>query len=136
MSYLRNRSETRWLSDDEWACTRHLPMSRYPASVKECLLSCGNVRPEKPKKAKKAKPQRVRTAETLTKKAPKVTVVPAKTQEVWKDFNKVPPEDLMTLRIKDLRQYAVHVLHIAGAAHIRGGKVKLVERIVEERKAS
>ena len=133
MSYLRNRTQTRWLSDEQWACTRHLPMARYHASVKECLLSCGNVRPEKPKKAK---PQRVRTAETVAKKAPKVTVAPAKTQEVWKDFNKVPSEDLMTLRVKDLREYAFHVLHIAGAAHIRGGKVKLVERIVEERKAS
>ena len=128
MSFLRNRKQTRWINDDEWACTRHLPAARYPASVEECLLSCGNVRPEKPKHA--LKPAKQKDVKPVT------VVKPSAASSKWKDFNQVPSEELMTLRIKDLREYAVHVLRISGAAHIRGGKPKLVERIIEVRKAS
>ena len=128
MSFLRNRKQTRWINDDEWACTRHLPAARYPASVEECLLSCGNVRPEKPKHA--LKPAKQKDVKPVT------VVKPSAASSKWKDFNQVPSEELMTLRIKDLREYAAHVLRISGAAHIRGGKPKLVERIIEVRKAS
>ena len=136
MSFLRNRKQTRWINDDEWACTRHLPAARYPASVEECLLSCGNVRPEKPKHA--LKPAKLKVVKPAKQKdvKPVTAVKPSAASSKWKDFNQVPSEELMTLRIKDLREYAVHVLRISGAAHIRGGKPKLVERIIEVRKAS
>lgn len=65
--------------------------------------------------------------------------VPAKknqTLKIPKKYKKLVEldyEELMKQTISVLREFAVHGLHIVGAAHIRGGKVQLIAKIIEVR---
>jgi hypothetical protein len=65
--------------------------------------------------------------------------VPAKKNQklkIPKKFKKLVDldyEGYMKQTISALREFAVHGLHIVGAAHIRGGKVQLIAKIIEVR---
>ena len=41
--HLRSPSNPVWLDDETWACRRHVPVAKFPASVEKCLLGCPRI---------------------------------------------------------------------------------------------
>lgn len=140
-----------WVSDTHWACRRHIPSARFPASVDKCLYGCPVNQPPKPQaerpklQAERPKPQAERPKPRLVE--PQEPVLPepdlpeeppedeAEPTPSWFSLTRMSLDELEEQPISDLRKYARHKLGIVGASKIRGGKPVLLKLIQEARAA-